>query len=220
MNFGSKFAFHDSDDEEEQVREDAPAAGPLSSMSAAPVTAPPVAPLQRAFQQQQQQRQPGASRHFSQSLFLGSQRDGGLPPPVDLPAPGPRTGLFGTLPSQNQARAGVPPPFGEAGGAAAASGAAGMALPRETLSDLMKRQPKLKSRKAQACGRTGMGAAAPADAEDGDRGSMKPEAATPRRQAPPSASRARTWTRKVGTVSRDLVATFNRCTCRGCVFLF
>ena len=75
-----------------------------------------------------------------------------------------------------------------------------MALPRENLSDLMKRQPKLKSRKAQACGRTGMGAAAPADAEDGDRGSMKPEAATPRQQAPPSASRARTWTRKVGTV--------------------
>lgn len=35
MNFGSKFALHDSDDEEEEVREDVAPRGPLSSMSVA-----------------------------------------------------------------------------------------------------------------------------------------------------------------------------------------
>ena len=39
MNFGSEFALHDSDDEEEEVREDAPA-GPLSSLSSGPSPIP------------------------------------------------------------------------------------------------------------------------------------------------------------------------------------
>ena len=55
MNFGSEYTLHDSDDEEETVREDAPAAGPLSAMTpavgmtvgAAPRPTPPPPPLQQ-----------------------------------------------------------------------------------------------------------------------------------------------------------------------------
>eukprot|EP00752_Nemacystus_decipiens_P004090 g3743.t1 len=225
MNFGSAFAFHDSDDEEEQVREDAPAAGPLSSMSAGPVMAPPVPSLQRAFlQQQQQQLQTGASQAFTQSLFLGSQRGGGLPPPpVDLPAP--RGGFSASPPGLRApvlpAQAGVLPVFGAARGPAAAPGAAGTALSRPNVAGIMrKRDPKLKIKKEGA--RVGTDATPPSASEDGDRRSVKPEAATPRRSAP----RARTWTRKVDTniLNVDMAAlgdaaayaTGDPSLCRGC----
>ena len=142
MNFGSKFAFHDSDDEEEQVREDAPSDGPLSAMSAGPAMAPVVPPLQQTFQQleqqqqqqQQQQRLPGATQTFAHSSFFGSQRGGGLPlltptttavDPLPVPEP-PRAGLRCPLgaPPMLRTLAGVTAPFGEADGAAAAPVAA------------------------------------------------------------------------------------------------
>lgn len=144
MNFGSKFALHDSDDEEEQVRENDPAAGPLSSMSTE--LAPPIPPLQRALpqEQQQQQRQTGATQPFAQPRsvqFWGSQRDGGLTPPRDPAQPRGRVGLA----------------------AAAAPGAAGTALPPNPLKD-----------RAGARLRMGLGAAASGDAEAGSPAPRRP----------------------------------------------
>lgn len=101
MNFGSEFALHDSDDEEEQVREDAPSTGPLSSMGAAALIAPtaalPLTPALQQYQHQHQWRQRQqvrltAAAGFGNGLLFGSPPQAPQPPtrPPAAPAAVPR----------------------------------------------------------------------------------------------------------------------------------
>lgn len=81
MNFGSAYALHDSDDEDERVMEDAPPSGPLSSMGEVPFGAGPA--LTRAFAGSPPAPQPPAGRNMPNFIRLG----GGLGIPHDALVP-------------------------------------------------------------------------------------------------------------------------------------
>ncbi|CAB1097961.1 unnamed protein product [Ectocarpus sp. CCAP 1310/34] len=81
MNFGSAYALHDSDDEDERVIEDAPPSGPLSSMGEVLFGAGPA--LTRAFAGSPPAPQPPAGTSMPNSIRLG----GGLGIPHDALVP-------------------------------------------------------------------------------------------------------------------------------------
>ncbi|CAM9885732.1 unnamed protein product [Ectocarpus sp. 6 AP-2014] len=200
MNFGSAYALHDSDDEDERVMEDAPPSGALSSMGAVPFGAGPA--LTRAFAGSPPAPQPAGTNipHF---IGLG----GGLGIPHDAPVP-----------------AAAPPAAGAAAagaGAGARAGAGGAGVP-------LWPPPPMKASAGVPASRLPVDFGASIGGDDGTSGKAKAKKAyrkcgfTPKYGAgggsgaarPPQAPApppSRTWTRKVDTniLNVDMAALGN-----------
>ncbi|CAN0361531.1 unnamed protein product, partial [Ectocarpus sp. 12 AP-2014] len=199
MNFGSAYALHDSDDEDERVMEDAPPSGPLSSMGEVPFGAGLA--LTRAFAGSPPEPQPPAGRNIPNFIRLG----GGLGIPHDAPVPAaaPHAAAAGGGGGGGGGAAGAGVPLWPPPPVKASAGVPASRLPVDFGASIGVEDAttgkKAKAKKAyRKCGAT------PKDGAGRGSAAARP----PQAPAPP---RSRTWTRKVDTniLNVDMAALGN-----------